>query len=402
MQAKFPAGALNGIRVIDLSRVLGGPYCTQMLGDHGADVIKIEPPQGDETRAWGPPFQEDYSSYYMGIHRNKRTMALDIATDQGRAVLLRLLANADVLVENFKAGTMEKWGIGYADCLATKFPRLIHCRITGFGADGPMGAYPGYDAMVQAWAGLQSVNGAPESGPVRLGIPIVDLGTGMNAMIGILLAINERHRSGQGQFVDCTLYDTAVALLHPHAPNWFLNGQTPKLYGNSHGNLAPYNLFKTKGLPIVIGAGNDGQFRKLCAELGRPELAQDARFATNRARLDNLAALTQALGELLKDQDGESLAISLMEKGVPAGAVRDVPSVLNNPHTKHRHMVVQIDDYKGTGIPVKLSRTPGSARSKPMHFGAANRAILQEAGYGEAEIDALIEDGIVPSQPKKV
>jgi formyl-CoA transferase len=317
-------------------------------------------------------------------------------------VLLRLLEGADVLVENFKAGTMEKWGIGYEAMLARKFPRLIHCRITGFGADGPMGAYPGYDAMVQAWAGLQSVNGAPESGPVRLGIPIVDLGTGMNAMIGILLALNERHRSGQGQFIDCTLYDTAVALLHPHAPNWFLNNKPPKLYGNSHGNLAPYNLFKTKGLPIVIGAGNDGQFRKLCAMLGKPELAQDARFATNRARLDNLPALTEALAALLKDADGEALAIKLMENGVPAGAVRDVPAVLQNEHTKHREMVVRIDDYQGTGIPVKLSRTPGSARTKPMRFGAENRAILKEAGYSPAEIEALIADGTVPAQPKKV
>lgn len=402
MSTSQPTGALAGLKVIDLSRVLGGPFCTQILGDHGADVIKIEPPQGDETRAWGPPFQEDYSSYFMGIHRNKRTMALDIGSPKGREVLLKLLEDADVLVENFKAGTMERWGLGYEEVLKERFPRLIHCRVTGFGADGPMGAFPGYDAMVQAWAGLQSVNGAPESGPVRIGIPIVDMGTGLNATIGVLLALNERNRSGKGQFIDCTLYDTAVGLLQPHAPNWFLSGNKPKLHGNSHGNLAPYNLFKTKGRPIVVGAGNDPQFRKLCVELGRPELADDARFRTNGDRLANLPALTEILASLLAEVDGEAFALRLLKAGVPAGAVREVPDVLTNPHTIHRQMVVELDEYRGVGIPVKLSRTPGNVRRKPGRFGAHNREVLAEAGFSATEIDALIADGVVLDLPKKL
>lgn len=196
------SGALAGIKVIDLSRVLGGPYCTQMLGDHGAEIIKVEPPQGDETRTWGPPFQGDAASYFIGVNRNKRGIVLDLSKPQGREVLFRLLDGADVLVENFKTGTLEKWGMGYEDVLKARFPRLIHCRVSGFGADGPLGGYPGYDAVVQGMAGLMSVNGEPDGAPVRVGVPVVDLATGMNATIAILMAVIERARSGKGQFVE--------------------------------------------------------------------------------------------------------------------------------------------------------------------------------------------------------
>ena len=251
-------GALEGLKVVDLSRVLGGPYCAQMLADHGAEVIKVEPPQGDETRLWGPPFdQEGISAYYSGINRNKRTIALDLSKPEGRSVLMKLLETADVLIENFKTGTMEKWGIGY-DTLSASFPRLIHARVSGFGADGPLGGFPGYDAMVQASAGLVSVNGSPDSDPVRVGVPVVDLSTGMNACMGILMSLYERNRSGKGQFVDATLYDSAVALHQPHAPNYFMGGLKPKRYGNSHGNLVPYANFPTKGRNIVIGAADFG------------------------------------------------------------------------------------------------------------------------------------------------
>src|SRR6476646_3905634 len=288
-------GALEGLKVIDLSRVLGGPYCAQMLADRGADVIQVEPPQGDETRLWGPPFDhEGISAYFAGINRNKRTVALDLSRPEGRTVLLKLLEVADVLIENFKTGTMEKWGIGY-DELAKRFPTLVHARVSGFGADGPLGGYPGYDAMVQASAGLVSVNGAPEAGPVRIGVPVVDLSTGMNACIGILMALFERSKSGKGQFVDATLYDSAVALHQPHAPNYFMGGLKPILFGNSHGNLAPYANFPTKGRNIVVGAGNDRQFRKLCQMLGEAELADDPRFRTNKDRLAHKAELEAEL-----------------------------------------------------------------------------------------------------------
>ena len=395
-------GALAGLKVIDLSRVLGGPYCGQMLADHGAEVIKVEPPQGDETRLWGPPFdQEGISAYFAGINRNKRTIALDLSKPEGRDVLLKLLEQADVLIDNFKTGTMEKWGIGYADTLSKKFPRLIHARVSGFGADGPLGGFPGYDAMVQASSGLVSVNGSPESGPVRIGVPVVDLSTGMNACIGILMALYERVRSGKGQFVDATLYDSAIALHQPHAPNYFVAGAKPKLVGNSHGSLAPYSNFPTKGRNIVVGAGNDGQFRKLTQMLGKPELAADPRFKTNKDRVANRPALEAELRALTKDRDGESFAYELMENGVPSGAVMEVPDVMEHPHTKHRGMVWEKDGYRNVGNPVKLSRTPASPRSKPKPFGADTRAVLSEHGYSAAEIDKLVASGMALTEIRK-
>jgi crotonobetainyl-CoA:carnitine CoA-transferase CaiB-like acyl-CoA transferase len=395
-------GALAGLKVIDLSRVLGGPYSGQMLADHGAEVIKVEPPQGDETRLWGPPFdQEGISAYFAGINRNKRTIALDLSKPEGRDVLLKLLEQADVLIDNFKTGTMEKWGIGYADTLSKKFPRLIHARVSGFGADGPLGGFPGYDAMVQASSGLVSVNGSPESGPVRIGVPVVDLSTGMNACIGILMALYERVRSGKGQFVDATLYDSAIALHQPHAPNYFVAGAKPRLVGNSHGSLAPYSNFPTKGRNIVVGAGNDGQFRKLTQMLGKPELAADPRFKTNKDRVANRPALEAELRALTKDRDGESFANELMENGVPSGAVMEVPDVMEHPHTKHRGMVWEKDGYRNVGNPVKLSRTPASPRSKPKPFGADTRAVLSEHGYSAAEIDKLVASGMALTEIRK-
>jgi crotonobetainyl-CoA:carnitine CoA-transferase CaiB-like acyl-CoA transferase len=396
-------GALEGLKVIDLSRVLGGPYCGQMLADHGAEVIKIEPPQGDETRTWGPPFdQEGISAYFAGINRNKRTIALDLSKPEGREVLLKLLAEADVLIDNFKTGTMEKWGIGYADTLAKKFPRLVHARVSGFGEDGPLGGFPGYDAMVQASAGLVSVNGSPDSGPVRVGVPVVDLSTGMNACIGILMALYERNRSGKGQFIDATLYDSAIALHQPHAPNYFTAGQKPKLVGNSHGSLVPYSNFPTKGRNIAIAAGNDGQFRKLAQMLGKPELAQDPRFKTNKDRVAHRLELEAELRELLKDRDADSFSIELMQGGVPSGAVLEVPDVMEHPHTKHRDMVWEKDGYRNVGNPVKLSRTPPKVRSKPKKFGSDTKAVLAEAGYSATEIDALVATGIALIDIKKI
>jgi formyl-CoA transferase len=385
-----------------LSRVLGGPYCAQMLADHGADVIKIEPPQGDETRLWGPPFDaEGISAYYAGINRNKRTVALDLSKPDGRTVLLKLLEDADVLIENFKTGTMEKWGLGY-DTLSQKFLKLVHARVSGFGADGPLGGYPGYDAMVQASAGLVSVNGAPEAGPVRIGVPVVDLSTGMNACMGILMALFERTKSGKGQFVDATLYDSAIALHQPHAPNYFMAGLKPKLFGNSHGNLAPYANFPTKGRNIVIGAGNDGQFRKLCKMLGKPEMADDPRFKTNKDRLANKAAMEAELAKLTKDRDGESFANELMMNGVPSGAVQEVPDVMEHPHTRHRNMVWEKDGYRNVGNPVKLSRTPPSVRSKPRKYGIDTRAVLAEHGFSDGEIDKLIAAGVALTEIRKM
>jgi formyl-CoA transferase len=394
-------GALEGLKVIDLSRVLGGPYCAQMLADHGAEVIKVEPPQGDETRLWGPPFDgEGISAYFAGINRNKRTIALDLSGPQGRDVLLRLLEDADVLIENFKTGTMEKWGLGY-DTLSHRYPRLVHARVSGFGADGPLGGFPGYDAMVQASAGLVSVNGSPDGGPVRIGVPVVDLSTGMNACLGILMALYERNRSGKGQFIDATLYDSAIALHQPHAPNYFMAGMKPRLFGNSHGNLAPYANFPTRGRNIVIGAGNDAQFRKLCQMLGKPGMADDPRFRTNKDRLAHKAEMEAELRALTRDRDGETFANELMKNGVPSGAVQEVPDVMEHPHTRHRNMVWEKDGYRNVGNPVKLARTPPAMRSKPRKFGADTRTVLAECGFSPDEIEELIASRVAFTEMNK-
>lgn len=362
-------GALAGIRVIDLSRILGGPYCGQILGDHGAQVLKVEPPQGDDTRAWGPPFRavdgQPVASYYMGLNRNKTGMRLDLACDEGRAVLMDLLEGADVLIENFKTGTMEKWGLGY-DALSARFPRLVHCRVSGFGADGPLGGLAGYDAAVQAMTGLMSVNGEVGGQPLRVGLPVVDLVTGLNAALGVLLALHERARSGQGQFVEASLYDSGLSLLHPHAANWFMDGREPKLSGNAHPNIYPYDAFPTASAPIFLAVGNDRQFALLCRHLGVPDLASQADYATAGARSTHRDALRTRLIALFAERDGPQLAEDLMAIGVPCAPVLSVSAALKHPHTAHREMVVKIgDDYTGVASPIKLSRTPATYRLAP-------------------------------------
>jgi crotonobetainyl-CoA:carnitine CoA-transferase CaiB-like acyl-CoA transferase len=361
------SGALSGVRVVDLSRVLGGPFCTQILGDHGADVLKLEPPTGDETRQWGPPFEAGLASYFIGVNRNKTGLTIDLSNDEGRAFLHKLLVDADVMIENFKPGTLEKWGLGY-DTLKTAFPRLIHCRVSGFGGEGPLGGMPGYDACAQAMCGLMSVNGDKESPPTRVGLPVVDMVTGLNATIAILMAIQERHRSGLGQFLDISLFDCAISLLHPHAANYFGNGHVPQRTGNAHPNIAPYETVSTADGELFLAVGNDRQFKQLCSELGKPNLADDSRFKTNANRLANRADLHNTLAGLLKDHCAAELALQLLKAGVPAAPVLNVQEILNHPHTQHRGMVLEQDGYRGLASPVKLSRTPAKLRKLPPGF----------------------------------
>ncbi len=401
MNDSSPESAISSLKIIDLSRVLGGPYCSQILGDHGADIVKVEPPQGDETRDWGPPFHDDDASYFIGVNRNKRSMGLDLAKQPGREVLLRLLEEADVLLENYKPGTMEKWGLGYHEVLSARFPKLIHARVSGFGTDGPFGGYPGYDAIVQAMTGMFSVNGEPQGGPTRLGIAVVDMGTGLYTAIAILMALLERQRSGLGQYIDMTLHDSAIALMHPHVPNYYLSGKTPGLTGNAHTNLSPYDKFETRTTDIFIGAGNNRAFRRLCAELGRPELADDPRFAENRDRLANRTELTAALEVLMADVDGFELCDKLLAVGLPAGPVVDTEEVMNHPHTLHRAMAAELDWYRGTGIPIKFSRTPGALQRVPPAFGVHGREILGEHGFDRDEIEALVEQDVVVEERRR-
>ena len=387
-------GSLDGIRVIDASRVLGGPFCGQVLADHGADVIKIEPPMGDETRGWGPPFAGDAASYFIGVNRNKRDISIDMTQAAGQQLLLRLLEDADVFVENFKIGTLEKWGLG-DEFLRQKLPRLIHCRISGFGADGPYGGQPGYDAAVQAMSGLMSVNGEEGGKPLRMGVPVIDLVTGLNAVIGILLALHERSKSEQGQFVESTLYDSGVSMLHPQLPNFYLSGKVPKRSGNRHPNICPYDAFETRTTPLFLAVGNNRQFVTLCKVLGRPDLATDARYTTNALRNQNSDALRDALVTLLADRDCIQISQELVGAGVPCGPVRNIDEVVADPHTRHRGMIVDMEGgYRGTGSPVKLSRTPATYRSPPPSFAQHTDEVLQELG-----IDALAYAAVLPRQP---
>jgi crotonobetainyl-CoA:carnitine CoA-transferase CaiB-like acyl-CoA transferase len=369
-------GALAGLEVVDLSRVLGGPYCTQILGDHGAEILKIEPPSGDETRGWGPPFVEDSTAYFRGVNRNKRSLALDLTTAQGRGLLLGLLEGADVLVENYKPGTLEKWGLG-PDVLAERFPKLVHCRVSGYGSTGPLGGMPGYDAAIQAMAGLMSVNGEAEGEPTRLGIPVVDMVTGLNAAIGILLALQERQVSGRGQFVETALYDCGLSILHPHLPNLFASGKTPGRTGNSHPNIAPYSSFPTGRGAIFLAVGNDGQFRRMCTFLGRSDLPDDPRFRDNAARVTHRAELEAILRDLLAAYDATVLAESLIKLGVPCGPVLTIAEAVAHPQTAARAMIVEMGSYKGVASPIRLSRTPATYRRPPPalnEFGSASEA----------------------------
>jgi formyl-CoA transferase len=393
------------LRVVDLSRILGGPFCTKILGDHGAEVIKVEPPAGDDTRGWGPPLEREpdgtpiTSAYYHGINWNKRGIALDLGRPEGIAILTRLLERADVLVENFKAGTLGRWGLDDAT-LRERFPRLVHCRVSGFGADGPLGGLPGYDAVAQAMSGLLGTNGSPLSGPIKVGVPVVDLVCGLHAAVGILAALSERERSGRGQLVEATLFDAGVSILHPHSSNWFAERTPVTLRGNAHPNIVPYDLFATRTRSVYLGVGNDAQFRKACEVLGDPALGRDPRYATNTLRVERRVELTAALTRLFEATEGDAICRELLDVGVPAGVVNEVGEVLQHPHTRHRGLVVEREGHLGPGPAVHMDRTPPATTRRPPRFGEHARQILEEAGYDDGEIDTLVEAGVVVGTPR--
>jgi len=397
-----PAGALAGIRVIDLSRVLAGPLCTQMLADHGADVIKVEPPSGDETRTLGPPFTETgEAAYFTAVNRGKRAIGLDLSHPDGQATLFHLLEGADVLVENFVPGTMARWGLDYETVLRHRFPRLVYCAISGFGPDGPLGGLPGYDAVVQAMCGLMSVNGDPASGPTRVGVPVVDHLTGYTALTGILLALVDRARTGLGQRVEATLFDSALSLLVPHAANWMHSGRTPGLLGSAHPNIAPYDKFACRDGAIFLGILNDRQFRRFCEHIGLDELLADERFASNRSRLQHRDLLRGRIEAALAPLSRDVVCRELMREGVPVGPVNTVPEALEQEHAAHRQMRVELDGYRGVGVPIKLSRTPGQPGGAPPAYGQHTEEVLRESGLGESRIAALRERGVLPGRPGK-
>ena len=391
------AGSLQGLKVVDLTRVLAGPLCTQVLADHGADVVKVEPPAGDETRKLGPPFDgAGTAAYFSALNRGKRSISLDLSMPMAQDVLHRLLGDADVLVENFLPGTMERWGLGYEEVLAQRYPRLVYCNITGFGRDGPLGGLPGYDAVLQAMCGVMSVNGEEASGATRIGIPVVDHLTGYVALSGLLMALHARERTGQGQRVEAALYDTALSLLLPHASNWFASQCSPGLLGSAHPNIAPYDKFSASDGEIFLGIVNDVQFRRLCSQPGFEGLAGDARFATNASRVDHRDALKQAIEAVTSGMAAEPLCQALMRAGVPAGVVNSVPDAFAHAHCAHRDIVVRRGDYTGVRSPMRLMGTPGTPGGQPPAFAQDAAQVLTQLGFTGEQCKRLSDAGAAP------
>jgi crotonobetainyl-CoA:carnitine CoA-transferase CaiB-like acyl-CoA transferase len=380
---------LDGLTVLDFTRVLSGPYCTMQLGDLGARVIKIEQPgRGDDTRAWGPPFVNGESAYFLSINRNKESLALDLKDTRSKPILDALLARADIVVENFRPGTMARLGLAYEE-IAARYPRIIYCSISGFGQTGPRHAEAGYDAMMQAEAGLMSITG-PEGGPpYRLGVAIADIATGMFAVQGILAALFARETTRRGQRVDVAMLDSVAALLTYQASIAFATGETPTRMGNRHPSISPYDTFDAADGEFVLSVGNDEQFRRFADAIGRADLARDPRFVTNADRVNNHAVLRQELTRSLSSWKRADLLAALMSAGVPAAAVRSVTEALADPQVAAREMIVPLEHVTaGTirvlGSPLKLSDTPPAVRKPPPGLGQHTEAILDELGFGSS------------------
>ena len=393
--------ALDGFTVLDFTRVLSGPYCTMQLADMGARVIKVEQPgTGDDTRAWGPPFLNGESAYFLSINRNKESLTLDLKNPAAMAIVDKLLGVADVLVENFRPGTMSRLGLGYEQ-LAARFPRLVYCSISGFGQSGPRRSEAGYDAVVQAEGGLMSITGSADGPPFRLGVAIADIVSGMFSAQGIAFALLARERTGRGQLVDVGMLDATAALLTYQAGIYFATGRTPGRLGNRHPTIVPYETFTASDGEFVVAVGNDQQWRRFCGVIGREALGTDDRFATNRGRVAHYAVLRPLLGELLATRTRAEWVDALKAAGVPCGSVRDVAEVLEDPHLDARGMIQAVEhavagSVRVTGVPIKLSETPGSVRTPPPTLGQHTRAILSgDLGMSAPEIDALQASGAV-------
>ena len=384
--------SLAGIRVLDLSRILAGPTATQLLGDFGADIIKIERPEGgDDTRTWGPPFvlgidgnPTEESAYYLCANRNKRSVAIDIATPEGARIVRQLLRHCDVLVENFKVGGLKKYGLSYDD-LRDEFPHLVYCSITGFGQTGPNAGKPGYDLLAQGFGGIMSLTGPADSEPTKVAVGISDVMTGMYAATAILAALRHKDKTGEGQQIDVALVDCQVAWLVNEGTNYLLSGDIPIRRGNQHPNIVPYQVFEASDGHLIITVGNDVQYRRFCVLLKAPELAVDARYATNAARLINRADLIPKIASLVKLQTRDSLISGMEKLGIPCGPIHDLAEVFASDQVQARGMKVSVP-YPGSkdnavsliGNPIKMSRTPITYDRAPPRCGANTEEVLAE------------------------
>lgn len=393
-------GALDGIRILDASRVLAGPFCSMILGDLGAEVIKIEHfESGDETRGWGPPFVNGESAYYLCANRNKQSMTLNLKSEEGKEIFSKLAATSDIVVQNFKSGTLEKMGLGYPQLKANN-PGLIYASITGFGSNGPYKDLPGYDYIIQAMSGLMSITGEPDGSPVKVGVAIADVLTGLYTCIGILGALQHRNTTGQGQEIDISLMDCQVSSLINVASNYLCSGVVPKRMGNRHPNITPYQVFKVKDGDLVIAVGNDQQFKRFAAALGRPELAKMEEFIHNEQRLQNTDILIAICEELLSKKTKKEWKEVLDAAGIPNGPINTVAEMFEDPQIKAREMIVEmehplIDNLQLTGSPLKLSVTPVTMRRHPPLFGEHTEALLESIGYNSDEISNLKQNKII-------
>lgn len=373
-------GPLSHVRVLDLSRILAGPWAGQLLADLGAEVIKIERPgRGDDTRAWGPPFLKDAegrdtteTAYFLCANRGKKSLTLDIASDEGQRIVRELAAQSDVVIENFKTGDLSRYGLGYDDLKAVK-PDIIYCSITGFGQNGPMKSVAGYDFMIQGLGGLMSLTGEPDhvpgGGPKKVGVPVADLMTGMYASVAILAALMRRDRTGEGEYIDMALLDCQIAMLSNQAQNYLISREVPKRYGNAHPNVVPYQSFRTSDGHVILAIGNDGQFGKFCEVAGISHVSSDERFATNAARVRNRKALVEILAPVLATRSTQQWCSMLGPLGVPCGPINTVEQAFEEAQVKHRGMQIEIDHPSANRVP--LVGTPIHFRNNPIRYGAA-------------------------------
>ncbi len=404
--------SLSHIRVLDLSRVLAGPWCSQHLADLGAEVIKIERPgTGDETRAWGPPYLKDAegndtteAAYYLSCNRGKKSLTLDISTKEGQDIVRKLAAKSDVVLENYKVGQLKKYGLGYDELNAIN-PKLVYCSITGFGQTGPWSHRPGYDFIIQGLGGLMSITGErddlPGGGPQKVGVAVTDLMTGMYATIAILAALTHRERSGAGQYIDMALLDVSVAMLANMNMNYLTSGQLPKRWGNAHPNVIPYQVFACSDGHIIVAVGNDSQFRKFCEALGVSELGSDERFATNSNRIRHRTALIPLLEPLVKLRTRDEWVNALEAAGVPCGPINNIDQVFENPQVKARGIQVSIPHPLAGSVPqvaspMRFSETPIEYHAAPPTLGQHNDYVLRELlGMERDEFDRLRQVGII-------
>ena len=387
-------GPLAGIRVVDQTRVLAGPLCTMTLGDMGADIIKVEEPRhGDDTRAWGPPFVGPFSAYYLAVNRNKRSLTLDLKSEEGRVVLRRLIIGADVVIDNFKLGTMESWGFD-DHWFETNAGQVVRCSITGYGPTGPKASKPGYDFILQAETGLMAITGEANGSPMKLGVAIVDVCAGLTAAIAVLGALQARARTGRGQRCEVSLHDVGLQMLINVASNHLVSGEEAGRYGNSHPNIVPYRTYPAADGEVAVAVGNDRQFAALAAVLGRPEWASDPRFTRNQDRVRNREAIDNEIATVISSRPRAHWIEKLDQVGIPVGPINSVAEALASPQTNARQMVVDLQletglATRGLGLPIQFSDTPSSIRRPPPALGADTRELLLELGLSDAEIDDL-------------